>query len=63
MFLVPFLTSEYRKISQESGFTLLDVRINIFLKGWTPIHNNDCKVEEGANGISSWSSCGGGCEW
>ena len=34
---VPFLTPEYRKISQESGFTLLCVGINMFLKGWTPI--------------------------
>ncbi len=58
--MVPFLTPEYRKISQESGFTLQGVGINIFLKGWTPIHYNDCKVEEGANGISSWRSCGGG---
>ena len=40
-----------------SGFTLLGVGINMFLKGWTPIHYNDCIVEEGANGISSWSSC------
>ena len=55
--MVPFLTPEYRNISQESGVTLLGIGINMSLKGWTPIHYNDCKVEEGANGISSWSSC------
>ena len=55
--MVSFLTYEYRNISQESGFTLLGVGSNMFLKGWTPIHYNDCIVEEGANGISSWSSC------
>ncbi len=41
--MVPFLTPEYRKISQESGFTLQGVGINMFLKGWTPIHYNDCR--------------------
>jgi len=45
--MVPFLTPEYRKISQESSFTLLGKGIYIFLKGWTPIHYNDCTVEEG----------------
>ncbi len=30
--MVPFLTPEYRNISQESGFTLLGVGVNMFLK-------------------------------
>ena len=55
--MVSFLTPEYKNISHESGFTLLGVEINMFLKGWTPIHYNVCIVEEGANEISSWSSC------
>ena len=50
--MVLFLTIEYRNISQESGFTLLGVGINMFLKRWTPIHYNDCIVEKGANEIS-----------
>jgi hypothetical protein len=57
--MVLMLTPKYRNISQESGFTLLGIGMNMFLKEWTPIHYNynDCIVEEGANGISSWSSC------
>ena len=54
---VLFLAAEYRNISQESSFTVLGVGINMFLKGSTLIHYNDCIVEEDANGISSWSSC------